>query len=421
MKNYYSILGVTPDSSDAEIKTAYRKLARKFHPDVNPYGTERFKDITEAYEVLSDAKKRMQYDTINGFFKSYRKEEKQHTSPKQAQNEYKKRSSSSAHHTEPKMTKEEFSKKINDIFEEFAKSKPQKEKLSPKRGDDLYEEISITLKESVNGTERVVNVMHSSECPNCKGRKFINGTLCHECNGTGEKTEHKKITVKIPKNVKNGAANAHNIVNNNILECFNLNNSAFIIFNIVLPHYIIEIFFGSNYVMSIEIPIILAINFYILGMQCVVGIYKSTMGLFRYGQYALFFTAVLNLIGDFILGAKYGIFGIFLATALARLFTNTWYEPYVIFKYGFKRKFSEYLIRYIIYLLILLLTGGICFKICSYIAMGGWLQLFLKLLVCILVPNLIFLIVFFKRSEFQFIKNRVLDLGRKLFLRFCKK
>ena len=68
MKNYYSILGVTPDSSDAEIKSAYRRLARKFHPDVNPYGTAQFKDITEAYEVLSDAKKRLQYDTINGFF-----------------------------------------------------------------------------------------------------------------------------------------------------------------------------------------------------------------------------------------------------------------------------------------------------------------------------------------------------------------
>lgn len=190
---------------------------------------------------------------------------------------------------------------------------------------------------------------------------------------------------------------------------------------VVVSSDIIEIFFGSNYVMSIEIPIILAINFYMLGMQCVVGIYKSTMGLFRYGQYAMFLTAVLNLIGDFILGAKYGIFGIFLATALARLFTNTWYEPYVIFKYGFKRKFSEYVIRYIIYLLILLLTGGICFKICSYIAMGGWLQLFLKLLVCILVPNLIFLVVFFQRSEFQFIKNRVLDLGRKLYLHICKK
>ena len=84
MKNYYSILGVTPDSSDAEIKSAYRRLARKFHPDVNPYGTAQFKDITEAYEVLSDAKKRLQYDTINGFFKSAPKQEKQHTSSEKA-------------------------------------------------------------------------------------------------------------------------------------------------------------------------------------------------------------------------------------------------------------------------------------------------------------------------------------------------
>ena len=51
MKNYYAILGVTPDSTDAEIKAAYRRLARKFHPDINPYGTTKFKEISEAYEV----------------------------------------------------------------------------------------------------------------------------------------------------------------------------------------------------------------------------------------------------------------------------------------------------------------------------------------------------------------------------------
>ena len=204
MKNYYSILGVTPDSTYAEIKSAYRKLARKFHPDVNPYGTAKFKDITEAYEVLSDAKKRMQYDTINGFFKSSKKtEEKQRTSSEQAQSQYKKQTSFQ-NHTEPKMSKEDFSKKINDIFEEFSSHKQKKKRLQPERGKDIYEDISITIKEAVRGTERVINVMHTSECPNCKGRKFINGSLCHVCNGSGEKNEHKKITVKIPKNVKNG-------------------------------------------------------------------------------------------------------------------------------------------------------------------------------------------------------------------------
>ena len=203
MKNYYSILGVTPDSSDAEIKSAYRKLARKYHPDVNPYGTARFKDITEAYETLSDAKKRIQYDTVNGFFKSSPKQEKQHTSSNKADSEYKKQASFQ-NHTEPKMSKEEFSKKINDIFEEFSKPKSKKEKTTPKRGEDLYEDIFVNIKEAVNGAERVINVMHSTACPNCKGRKFINGSLCHLCKGTGEKVEHKKITVKIPKNVKNG-------------------------------------------------------------------------------------------------------------------------------------------------------------------------------------------------------------------------
>ncbi len=195
MKNFYSILGVTPDSSDAEIKSAYRKLARKFHPDINPNGAEQFKDICKAYETLSDKKKRIQYDTLNGFFKTNK--EKQFTSSEKADQEYKKTAQPKE---ESKAKNEEFSKKINDIFEEFGK----KTKSKPVRGKDIYENLAITIKEAVNGTTRTVNVLHTSECPHCKGRKFINGSFCTVCNGSGEKSEHKKISVKIPKNVKNG-------------------------------------------------------------------------------------------------------------------------------------------------------------------------------------------------------------------------
>ena len=59
---YYDILGVSPDASDNDIKRAYRKLAVQYHPDKNPDGAEKFKDITMAYEVLSDEKKRKLYD-----------------------------------------------------------------------------------------------------------------------------------------------------------------------------------------------------------------------------------------------------------------------------------------------------------------------------------------------------------------------
>ena len=86
VKNYYEILGVNVDSSTAEIKSAYRKLARKYHPDINkePDAIEKFKDITLAYETLSNPQKREQYNILQGFFKS----EKQTTSSQKAEEEY---------------------------------------------------------------------------------------------------------------------------------------------------------------------------------------------------------------------------------------------------------------------------------------------------------------------------------------------
>ena len=71
-KDYYEILGVKRDATDAEIKSAYRKLARKYHPDVNKEkgAEEKFKDINEAYEVLGDKEKRQRYDTLGSGFQN---------------------------------------------------------------------------------------------------------------------------------------------------------------------------------------------------------------------------------------------------------------------------------------------------------------------------------------------------------------
>ncbi len=181
--NYYEILQVTPESDLSQIKAAYRRLARKYHPDVNPSGAKKFKLISKAYDTLSNEAKRKEYDILNGIFKKSEKPEE----PKVEKPKEEKKTSG----------KKKFSKNIFDgLFEE---------KIQPKDGDDINADVIVSLTDVLNGTQRTVNVVHKELCPRCKGRRFINGTKCSVCNGSGEYSIHKRITVKIPKGVKDGA------------------------------------------------------------------------------------------------------------------------------------------------------------------------------------------------------------------------
>lgn len=195
--NYYEILGVTPDSDFAEIKSAYRKLARQFHPDVNPNGARKFKDVSRAYDTLSDPDKRKQYDILNGFFKSAENK----TSQKK-ENFYKAEDRPKEEFTreKPKRKQKNFSDMLNSFFES-----QNTEEKHPIDGEDINADVSITVLEAFRGASKTVNVMHSELCPRCKGRKFINGSKCNVCSGTGEYVQHKRINVTIPKNVKQGS------------------------------------------------------------------------------------------------------------------------------------------------------------------------------------------------------------------------
>lgn len=167
----------------------------------------------------------------------------------------------------------------------------------------------------------------------------------------------------------------------------------------------VHLMFGQNYILPITIPFVIALNFYMVGMQNAVWTYKNTMGLFRPGRYLLILTAIINLVCSIWLGKVWGLFGILFATAISRAFTNTWYDPYAVFKYGFGEKASLYFFRYLHYAIILVLTGGICYWSCSFVRLSLLATVVVKFLICCIIPNVVFLLCFYRKKEFLIIRE----------------
>jgi molecular chaperone DnaJ len=168
-RDYYEILGVGKSASDDEIKSAFRKLARQYHPDVNkePDAEEKFKEINEAYGVLSDKDKRARYDRFGkeglgnmggGGFHDYTAD-------------------------------------FGDIFEElfgqfgFATGGGRRSRHSPRRGRDLQMQVTLTFEEAVFGVEKEIQFEREETCSTCNGSGAEPGTSpvkCSTCNGQGE-------------------------------------------------------------------------------------------------------------------------------------------------------------------------------------------------------------------------------------------
>lgn len=205
-KNLYAILEIPSSASNAAIKSAYRKLARKYHPDLNGNDAaciRKFKEISEAYEILSDENKKKNYDILKGFYQQNSK-----SKFNEANKAYKDTEEKHEEHKENDI----FSTVFNDILEGFkrttssAKKEPFKTKqVQPEEGSDVYSDVTITLQEAIAGTTKTLNIIHTENCPNCEGRPFLNGNKCPLCGGLGEHSIHKKLNVKIPANVKHGS------------------------------------------------------------------------------------------------------------------------------------------------------------------------------------------------------------------------
>lgn len=173
----------------------------------------------------------------------------------------------------------------------------------------------------------------------------------------------------------------------------------------LLANDFIRLWIGQEYLLDQSIVSIIAVNFFMVGMQNAIWTYKSTFGLFRYGKWLTLVTAVLNIIFTYLLGTYLSLFGILLATALARLLTNFSYDPYIVFKLGFKLPPTVYLQQFLVYIIIIGINTFLLSYLNSYFFYQSTYIFILKLGMYCLFINITFFLVFRRTKSFSQLKK----------------
>ena len=169
----------------------------------------------------------------------------------------------------------------------------------------------------------------------------------------------------------------------------------------------IEIWLGKDLLMSMDVIAILAFNFFITGMRKSVLTFRDAFGLFWYDRYKPIFESVINLVVSLILAKPLGITGVFIGTAVSTLTTCLWVEPYVLYKYGFDTCSISYFLRYIYYTFIMIIAAIPTNLLCNLLPGSGLTAFILKLFICLIIPNIIFLLVFYKTKEYKYLFSMV--------------
>ncbi len=210
-KDYYEILGVPKTAAEKDIKSAYRKLARKWHPDANPdnqkAAEEKFKDIQEAYEVLSDPEKRQKYNVLGSDWQRAASDAAQQRS-RQSANAGPNMSGFNANFGN--------GSGFSDFFDMFFSGMQQPGRpgqrsatnagagAAPQRGEDLETTLDLTLAESYAGGTKNVALQVDDLCGQCGGAGTERSRVCRNCGGVGRVMETKRFDVTIPKGVREG-------------------------------------------------------------------------------------------------------------------------------------------------------------------------------------------------------------------------
>ncbi len=200
-KDYYAILGVPRGAPQKEIRQAYRRLARQYHPDVNPgdrAAEARFKEINAAHEVLSDPEKRRKYDKYGDQWQYADQIE-----------EMQRRAGGRAFRFGQGGVSFDLGDlrglgdlgDLGSVFESFFGGRRRR----PRKGSDIEQRVEVTLEEAFHGATRTLQLASEEPCATCGGSGQIAAAVCHVCQGRAVVLKARRLEVKIPAGVDTGS------------------------------------------------------------------------------------------------------------------------------------------------------------------------------------------------------------------------
>ena len=199
-KDYYQILGVSRNASEKEIKQAYRRLARKHHPDINPgdkSAEAKFKEMNAAYEVLSNPEKRKKYDQFGEQWE-YADQFAKSGGQERVRWDFD-RGGTSFEYGDMSGFGDIFSSLFGDS------GIGSRTKGGSRRGQDMESPIEVTLEEAYHSSTRLMQLQTQEPCTACGGTGRVGNRVCTICGGAGVKLNPRRLEVKIPAGVKDGS------------------------------------------------------------------------------------------------------------------------------------------------------------------------------------------------------------------------
>jgi hypothetical protein len=172
----------------------------------------------------------------------------------------------------------------------------------------------------------------------------------------------------------------------------------------------IHVWIGDEYVLPFSSSLIIAVNVYIGGMLFAPFNYRQTMGLFMEGKWRPIISAIINIVVSIIFARWWGLPGVLWGTAVARLTTNVWFDPYLVFKRGMNTSPVSYYIDYIKKAFIFVGIGTVCWFVTSYIPDENILWVFIKAVITFVISNAIVFVFYFRSEEFKYLLGVVKNL-----------